>query len=88
MPKMVITHAVEDIERWLDGKQERATMLGTVGNDVTDHVAVDGSKKVAITMDVHDPEGAQAMMASPSAEVVAAMEKHGVVQPMTAYVER
>ncbi len=88
MPKMVITHAVVDLDRWLEGKQERATLLGTVGTNVTDHVAVDGSKNIAITMDVHDPEGAQAMMASPSPETIAAMEKHGVVAPMTAYVER
>ena len=28
MPKMVVTHAVVDIERWLQGKAERAAILG------------------------------------------------------------
>jgi len=88
MPKMVITHAVVDLDRWLEGKHERAALLGTVATNVTDHVAVDGSNNVAITMDVHDAEGAQAMMASPAPDTAAAMEKHGVVAPMTAYVER
>jgi hypothetical protein len=30
----------------------------------------------------------QGMLASPSPEVLAAMENHGVVQPITAYVEK
>jgi hypothetical protein len=42
MPKMVVTHAVVEIERWLQGKAERA----------------------------------------------AAEERHGVIQPITVYIER
>ena len=42
MPKMVVTHAVVDIERWLQGKAERA----------------------------------------------AAEERHGVIQPITFYIEK
>ena len=59
MPKMVITHAVVDIERWLDGKTERAAAIGSFGTDVTDYVAVDGSNNIAITADVHDVAGAR-----------------------------
>ena len=88
MPKIVITHAVVDIERWLAGKAERAAVIARYATDVTDHVAMDGSNLVAITADVHDLPGAQAMMASPSPEDVAAMERHGVVPPLTVYVEK
>ena len=28
MPKMVVTHAVVNLERWLDGKAERAELIG------------------------------------------------------------
>ena len=27
MPKVVITHAVEDIDRWLQGKEKRAAAI-------------------------------------------------------------
>jgi hypothetical protein len=88
MPKMVITHAVTDIERWLKGKTERAATIGSFGTNVTDYVAADGSNNVAITADIHDIAGAQAMMASPSPETAAAMESHGVIPPITAYIEK
>jgi hypothetical protein len=88
MPKLVVTHAVVDIERWLKGKAERAASIGSFATNVTDHVAADGSNNVAITADVHDMKGAQAMMASPSPEAAAQMESHGVLPPMTAYIEK
>ncbi len=88
MPKLVMTHAVADIDRWLKGKDERAAAIGTVGTNVTDHVAADGSNMVAITADVQDVESAQAMVNSPSPETVALMQSHGVLPPVTTYIER
>ena len=88
MPKMVVTHAVVDVERWLKGKAERAAAIGPFATNVTDHVAADGSNSVAITADIHDMAGAQAMMASPSPEAAAQAESHGVLQPMTVYIEK
>ncbi len=88
MSKLVITHAVVDIERWLKGKEERVAVIGPYATNVTDHVAMDGSKNVAITADIHDMAGAQALMASPSPEDAALEEKHGVIQPMTVYIEK
>ena len=88
MPKIVITHKVVDVERWLKGKAERAAVIGAYGTNVTDHVAMDGSNTIAVTADVHDMAGAQAMMASPSPEDAAAMERHGVIPPLTVYVEK
>ena len=41
-----------------------------------------------ITADIHDMEGAQAAMTSPSPEDAATAERHGVIQPITAYIER
>ena len=88
MPKVVITHAVEDIDRWLQGKAERASAIeaGT-GSNVTDYVAQDGSKNIAITADVDDIDAMKSMLAAPPAEVAAAMEAHGVVPPLMAYIE-
>ena len=88
MPRVVVTHAVEDLERWLQGKAERAAAFeaGT-GSNVTDYVARDGSNNIAITADVSDLEALESMLASPRADILALMQAHGVVAPITAYVE-
>ena len=88
MPKMVITHAVVEIDRWLKGKAERVEIISKYATNVTDHVAADGSNNVAITADIHDMEGLQELMASPSPEDTAAQERHGVIQPIAAYLEK
>src|SRR5436305_15283206 len=85
--KLVITHAVVDVERWLEGKEGRAAAIESgSGSNMTDYVAHDGSNNIAITADVSDPAAIQAMLASPSADVAAAMDAHGVVRPITAYI--
>ena len=84
MPRIVITHAVVDVERWLKGKADRAAAIGT---NVRDYVAQDGSNNIAVTADVEDFDAARAMLASPPPEVVAKMEEHGVIPPLTAYIE-
>ncbi len=88
MPKIVITHSVVDIERWLKGKAERAAVISAFATHVTDYVALDGSNTIAITADVHDLAGAQAMLATPSPEAAAAMERHGVLPPVAVYIEK
>jgi hypothetical protein len=87
VPKIVITHAVVDIERWLKGKEGRHEAIGTFGTGVTDYIALDGSTNIAVTADVDDLDALQAMLSSPPPEVAARMEEHGVIQPITAYVE-
>ena len=88
MPKVVITHAVEDIERWLGGKAERAAAIESAsGSNVTDYVAHDGSNNIAVSADVEDVAGLQAMLASPPPDVLEKMQAHGVVPPLTAYVQ-
>ncbi len=84
MPKVVLTHAVVDIDRWLKGKAERAA---AIGSNVVDYVAQDGSNNIAVSADVDDPGALQAMLASPPPDVVAQMDEHGVVPPITAYIE-
>jgi hypothetical protein len=85
---MVLTHAVEDIERWLEGKAERAAAIEAgSGSNVQDYVAADGSTNIAVTADIADVDGIKAMLASPPPEVLEKMEAHGVVPPITAYIE-
>ena len=88
MPRVVITHAVEDVDRWLQGKAGRAAAIESgTGSNVTDYVAADGSNNIAITADVADVELLKGMLASPPPEMLEKMQAHGVVQPITAYVQ-
>lgn len=88
MTKIVLTHGVVDIERWLKGKEERAAAITGFGSNVRDHIAVDGSNQVAVTADVDDLDGLQSMLASPPPEIAAQMQSHGVVPPVVAYIEK
>jgi len=88
VPRMILTHAVVDIERWLEGKAERAAAIESgSGSNVQDYVAADGSTNIAVTADVADVNAITAMLASPPPEVVDRMEAHGVVPPIAAYIE-
>ncbi len=88
MPRVVLTHAVVDIDRWLKGKAERAEAIESgSGSNVVDYVAHDGSNNIAVSADVSDLAAMQAMLASPPPEMLARMEEHGVVPPITAYTE-
>jgi hypothetical protein len=85
---MVITHGVEDVDRWLQGKSDRAAAIESgSGSNVQDYVAADGSNNVAVAADVADVEAIEAMLASPPPEILDRMQAHGVVPPFTAYIE-
>ena len=89
MPKGVITLRIVDVDKWLQGKSERAdSIVGMGGANVVDHVAHDGSNNIAVTLEADDLTALEAALASPPAELVAAMERHGVIPPLTVYVER
>lgn len=88
MPRIVLTHDVADIDRWLKGKDERAAAIGAIGTDVTDYVALDGSNHIAVTANVSDLDAVTSLLDAPPAELAAQMESHGVRPPVTVYIER
>lgn len=89
MPKIVITHDVADVDTWLKYQGERADAIsGMGGTNVVDHVAHDGSKRVAVSAEVDDVDAVMAAIASAPPDLLAAMERHGVIPPLTTYVER
>ena len=66
MLKMVITHDVADVDTCLKFKSERADAVsGMGGRHVVDQVAHDGSKRVAVSVEVDDVEAMLAAVASP-----------------------
>jgi hypothetical protein len=89
MTRIVLNHAVEDVERWLSFKAERAASIGAMGgSNVVDHVAADGSKNVAVSMDVADVGPFTQVLAAPPPELAEAMGRHGVIPPVQASIEK
>ena len=89
MSRMVIIHNVADIDKWLEFKDERASAIAMVGGtDVVDHVAQDGASTVAVAAEVSDTDGMLAALSSPPPELLEIMQRHGVIPPLTIYVER
>jgi hypothetical protein len=89
MSKMVVIHNVADIDKWLEFKDERASAIGMVGgSNVVDHVAQDGASTVAVTAEVSDMDAMLAALSSPPPELLEIMQRHGVIPPLTIYVER
>lgn len=85
MPKVVITHAVHDLDRWLKGKDERAAVIP--GGNVTDLVAMDGSSQAGVLIEVDDLDGFKAYLSSMPPEDAAVAESHGVIPPFAVFVE-
>ena len=76
MPRVVITHAVADVERWLAGKAERASALPGATN-VTDLVAIDGSDHAAVAFDIDDLDALRSMLSAMPPDIAAQAESHG-----------
>jgi hypothetical protein len=49
---------------------------------------MDGSNRVASTWDVPDLEAFQAAQSAASPEMAAAMERYGMIPPVTIYIEK
>lgn len=89
MPKMVVVHNVANVDEWLQFKGERADAIGMLGgSNVLDHVAQDGTNSVAVAADVSDMDGLLSALSSPPPEMMELMQRHGVIPPLTIYVER
>jgi redox-regulated HSP33 family molecular chaperone len=86
MPKIVVTAAVKDVEAWLKFKPEMIAQMSAVASDGTSYVAMDG--RVASTWDVPDLEAFQAAQTAVSPEMAEAMERYGMIPPVTVYVEK
>ena len=90
MPRIVATHAVADIDRWLEGKAERAAAIESGLGQQRRRPRRTGRQQQ------HRHHGGRersrrarraAVVSVAGEEVAAAMEAHGVVQPIVVYVE-
>ena len=81
MPRFIAVHAVSNVEKWKSFDAERAATFAPFATESMSYTDPNGGKTVALSMNVHDVAGMQAWMKTPAA--AAAMEKHGVLQPVT-----
>jgi hypothetical protein len=88
MAQIVVTAAVKDVEAWLKFKPEMVAQMSAVASDGASYVAMDGSNLVASTWDVPDMEAFQAAQTAASSEAAAAMERYGMIPPVTIYIKK
>jgi hypothetical protein len=88
MPKIVVTAAVKDVQAWLEFKPQLIAQLSGVASDGTSYVVADGSNRVATTWDVPDLDAFQAAQTAAAPEMAAAMERYGMIPPVTIYIEK
>ena len=82
MATYVITHEVNDVEKWLSSPK-RAEALGTIGVTVRTFRDPDGSNKVALVAEIPDMDAFQEFMKTDAA---ADAMKHDGVKPETLLV--
>ena len=88
MPKIVVTAAVKDVQAWLEFKPQLIAQMSAVASDGASYVAADGSNQVASTWDVPDLDAFQAAQTAATPEMAAAMERYGMIPPVTVYIEK
>ena len=77
MPRILGFHEVKDVEHWLSSPT-REEFFGPLGvTDIKTYVDPQGTKRVAITMDVADMDALMAAMQTQGA--ADAMERDGVI---------
>jgi len=86
MPKVIFTHAVKDRDHWASKHAERVAAFAAWGNNVVDYLSSDGGNTVAVSVDVHDIAALKKALASP--EIGAAKQAHGVIDPVSMYIEK
>jgi hypothetical protein len=86
MPRVIFTHAVNDVNFWASKHAERVSAFAAWGSNVVDYLSPDGSKHVAVGVDVHDLAGMQKALADPA--IAAAKKAHGVIDPIAVYIEK
>jgi hypothetical protein len=82
MPKLIVTHEVDDVAHWLVSPKREEVFAG-VAADITTFVLPDDPNRVALSMDVADMDAFGALMKS---DAVAAAMKYDGVRPETVVV--
>ena len=79
MPKLIVTHEVDDVAHWL-ASPKRAEVFGSVVSNIRTYVDPQNPNQVGLSMDVSDMDAFQAVMES---DAGAAAMQHDGVRPET-----
>ena len=79
MPRMLVTHAVKDVEQWVACRAKIVAAFAPYAADVVMYRIPEGGNEVAIALNVHDMEGMMAATQTP--KHAALLEEGGVIHP-------
>lgn len=82
MPKLIITHEVDDVAHWL-ASPKRAEVFRSVAKNIRTFVGPGKPNRVGLSMDVDDMDAFEAIVKS---EAGAAAMKHDGVHPETNFI--
>ena len=85
MPRVIFTHAVSDVDHWASKHAFRVEAFSAWGSNVVDYLSADGGNTVGVSVDVHDMDAMRTSMET--TEMDAAKAAHGVLGPITMFVE-
>ena len=85
--KMVVTHEVENVEKWLENRKERQGTISKFAENIVEYVIDSGSNIVALTFTITDEQKMTDVMQDENTRLE--MIRHGV-KPETnnTYIER
>jgi len=84
MPKVVFTHAVKDVDLWMNKHSERVELFAEWGSNIVGYAIADGGNMVALSIDVNDMDAMQASLGTD--EIDRAKEAHGVFGSIAMFV--
>lgn len=86
MARMIVTHAVKNVEQWLAYRAQVREAFAPYATDIFFCTIPEGGNNVAIALNVHDMEGMMAMTQTPKHQALT--EEAGVIHPPHAmYIE-
>ena len=85
--KMIVTHEVENVEKWLENKEERHETISKFAENIVEYIIDNGSNVVALTFTITDKQKMANIMQDENTRLE--MIRHGV-KPETNnnYIER
>ena len=79
MPKMVVTHAVKDVDQWVATHAKATKFFAPYATDVVFYTIPEGGNNVAVSLNVHDMDGLMAAIQTPEHNEL--HDEGGIIDP-------
>ncbi|MFZ1399676.1 MAG: hypothetical protein WAS33_22415 [Candidatus Promineifilaceae bacterium] len=77
MSRMIVTHAVKDVDQWLACRAKALEAFAPYATDIFFCTLPEGGHNVALSLNVHDMEGMMAMTQTPKHQAFS--EEAGII---------